>query len=130
MGRLHLRLALALASTALLSACKATYELPLKSEQIELRVSTGQLVCHVRKIAADQGLSFHYGTDVQPQGTLATFRLIDDEFEIVLVAERRFSYILDIYDTSPNGSARTRAASAYATFKQALLEPPSGECAS
>jgi hypothetical protein len=92
-------------------------------------MSTDQLVCHVRKIAASEQLSFHYGTSAQPYGTLATFRLIGNDFEIVLYnPESPTIYVLDVYDMS-KGQARERAEQAYTTFAQSLSRKPAEECA-
>ena len=64
-------------------------------------MTTDQLVCHVRNIAASQRLSFHYGTSDQPYGTLATFRLIGDGFELLLFnPEKPKTFVLDVYDMS------------------------------
>ena len=125
--RLFRFLAPGLAALMVLS-CRASTQLPLKSETVELPMNTERLVCHVRNIASSQQLSFHYGTSVQPYGTLATFRLIGDSFEIVLYnPEKASTYILDLYDMS-KGDARERAEKAYAIFAHSLSKEPSEDC--
>jgi hypothetical protein len=92
-------------------------------------MSADELVCHVRNISKAQRLSFHYGTSEEPYGTMATFRLIGDRIELILLNdEKRFTYELGAYDLSDNGEAKSRAKKAFAAFRTALLERPEDEC--
>ena len=123
----HLIVALSLA----LSACKATTQLPLRTEQIRVLVSVDQLVCHVRGIAAEQRLSFHYGTFTDQTGPRATFRLIGDVFELELVKwGAQSSYELRAYDMSKNASAGQAADRAFERFRTTLTEQLRRKCAS
>jgi len=116
-------------SAALLVACKATTHLPVTREVLELNVAADELVCHVKAISNDQRLSFHYGTSQQPFGTMATFRLIGEKFEITLVNNQKaFEYDLRAYEMSDDGSARSRAVDAFSAFKSALTAPTNAEC--
>lgn len=116
-------------SASLLVACKATTDLPVSREVLELNVGADELVCHVKAISNAQRLSFHYGTSQQSFGTMATFRLIGEKFEITLVNDQKpFEYDLRAYDMSDDGSARNRTAEAFSAFKTALTEPPNEEC--
>ncbi len=117
----------ATATLLMLFACTAKTQLPVQDEEFALNLSTEQLVCQVRSIAAEQQLSFHYGT-FKASGSRATFRLIGNQFEIVLYnPEHR--YVLQAYDMSANGRVRERTLLAFARFKRALLARPSGSCA-
>ena len=114
----------------LLTSCGARAQLPVVAEDVELRLSTQQLVCHVRSIAAAQKLSFHYGTFEQPFGTTATFRLIGDGYELVAYnPERADTYVLQAYDMSSEDGGNARARRAFGTFRTALLKPISPVCA-
>ena len=115
----------------LLASCySARSQLPVVAEDVELRVPTEQLVCHVRSIAADQKLSFHYGTSEQTYGTMATFRLIGEGFEVVAYnPERAHTYVLQAYDMSSKGDESVRAQRAFAAFRTAFLAPVGPACA-
>jgi hypothetical protein len=111
----------------LLASCRAQTRLPIVEQDVELRVSTEQLVCHVRGIAEAQKLSFHYGT-FEP--SKATFRLIGDGFELIAYnPEGPHTYVVQAYDMSSDGKGRAPALRAYAAFRTALLEPVSSACA-
>jgi hypothetical protein len=86
----------------LLASCRAQTQLPIVEQDVDLNVRTEQLVCHVRRFAAAQKLSFHYGT-FEP--SKATFRLIGDGFELVAYnPEVPHSYVLQAYDMSSDGA--------------------------
>lgn len=92
-------------------------------------MSADELVCHVRDIAKAQHLSFHYGTSEQPFGTMATFRLVGDDFELLLLnPEKPFTYDFGAYDLSDQGQVQGRAVTAYSKFRTAVLEQPAGRC--
>lgn len=113
----------------LLASCEAQTQLPLVEKQVELRLSTEPLVCHIRSIADAQKLRFHYGTSEQPFGTMATFRLIGDGFELIAYnPERAHTYVVQAYDMSSNGEANTPARHAFAAFRTALVGPLSPAC--
>ena len=111
----------------LVASCRAQTQLPIVEQEVRLGVSTDELVCHVRSIAAAQKLRFHYGT-FEP--SKATFRLIGDGFELVAYnPEGPHSYVLQAYDISSDGKGRAPAQRAFAAFRTALLGPPSSACA-
>jgi hypothetical protein len=114
----------------LLTACKATTKLPVRRELITLPTNVDQLVCHVRGIAAQQRLSFHYGTFPDTDGSTAvTFRLIGNTFELTLAKfELRGPYDLRAYDLSADGTGRQSADRAFEHFKSALTEPVGSQC--
>ncbi len=90
---------LVLGAALLLAACQVTSHEPVKIEVLSIQMTADELVCHVRNISQDQGLSFHYGTSEQSFGTMATFRLIGDEFELLLLnPQKPFTYDLSAYD--------------------------------
>jgi len=118
-----------LAFLLLLSACQTRTYLPVEMEKVEVRLSTEQLVCHVRSIADAQKLSFHYGTSEQSYGSLATFRLIGDGIELTLVnPERAHTFDLRAYDKTSGGTRAVPARRAFAAFRTALRGPISPAC--
>jgi hypothetical protein len=119
---------LAVAAALIVSACEVTTRAAVDNEVLELDVGGDRLVCHVRNIAAAQGLSFHHGTYSQGSELMTTFRLIGDDYEITMINPNTFSYDLSVYDMSPDGTARARAIRAYHAFREALVKQPVGEC--
>ena len=126
----YLTLSLMLAFSLILCACKATTQLPVKTEQIPVSVSVNELVCHVRGIAAQQGLSFHYGTFTDATGPKATFRLVGSSLELELARWGGSSaYELRAYDMSKTDKAHQAANRAFDRFKTELVERLKRKCA-
>lgn len=73
-------LSLALVALLAVQACKPSVQLPVRTGFIAVPVSVDQLVCHVRAIAAEQQLDFHFSTFENDQGPKATMRLVGQSF--------------------------------------------------
>lgn len=112
-----------------LCACKPTTELPIRIEQIPVSVSVDDLVCHVRGIAAEQGLSFHFGRFTDASGPKATLRLIGSSLELELTKwGGKGSYELRAYDMSGSDKAHQAANRAFERFKTALVDGLKHNC--
>ncbi len=93
-------------------------------------MSVDELVCHVRAIAKEQRLSFHYGTFTDQTARKATIRLIGEAFELEMARwDARPKYEIRAYDMSKDGSARQIADRSFDRFKTTLIERLTGECA-
>ena len=123
-------LTLPLMSAFSLCACKATTEQPIRTEKIPVSVSVNELVCHVRGVAAEQGLSFHYGTFTDATGPKATFRMVDSSLELELAKwGGGRAYELRAYDMSKSDGANRNANRAFDRFKTALIDGLKHKCA-
>ena len=112
------------------AACEPTVQLPVRAEIVAVSVSVDELVCHVRAIAKEQRLSFHYGTFTVQTGRKATIRLIGEAFELEMARwDARPQYEIRAYDMSKDGSARQIANRSFDQFKTTLIERLTGKCA-
>lgn len=121
-----------LVATALFAAaaCDANVQLPVRAETVAISTSVEDLVCHVRAISNEQGLSFHYGTFTKGTAQMATFRLIGEPFELEMVRwDARPQYEIRAYDMSKDGSARQIANRSLDEFTSALTERVTRICA-
>lgn len=111
------------------AGCEPTIQLPVRTETVAVAVSVDQLICHVRAIAKEQRLSFHYGTFTDQTGPKATIRLIGETFELEMARwDRQPQYEIRAYDLSKDASARKAAARSLQRFKTTLIERLRGQC--
>jgi predicted ATP-dependent Lon-type protease len=114
----------AVALAPLLSSCSPKTRQPIEEQEIVLRIGTEALVCRVKNIAGELNLGFHYGTSDQPFGKIATFRLIGDQYEIILYnPERRTDYFLSLYSDSQDERIRAAAKRTFVRMKSTLSQP-------
>jgi hypothetical protein len=122
-------LVLGSAVTLVLSpGCSAATQLPVKIQDVLICDNAEAVVGIIQDIAANQKLSFHYGTHSTEYGTQLTFRLIGQSFEIELFNSMRQSdYTLRAYRLTSDATDRTTE-QAYARFRAALASKTSDAC--
>ena len=115
--------------TLVVGGCASETQMPLKRDILTLQQETATLICQVRSLSDARGLSFHYGTSAQPHGTMVTFRLIGEGFEIVLVnPEEQHKFDLSVYERPKGRKDVDTALHAYREFKQGLASPVPQRC--
>ncbi len=108
----------------MLAACKSEVTLPIERSFVNIDKKKEETVCIVRTIAKLQDLSFHFGTSDQSFGSMNTFRLIGDGYEITMVnPESATKYELRAYNKSGDAAVDVIARSQFEKFKQQLLIP-------
>lgn len=122
------RTSLLLAGSLLISACSVRTHTPVANEIIVLEMPTDELVCHVKFLSAQVGLSFHYGTFEDSFGTATTFRLIGDGYEVTIINPERSTYDLSAYDLAKRPGTAGQALNAFEQIKGGLMAPLSEEC--
>jgi hypothetical protein len=126
---LNRKVALALVLSTALACCGPSVQHSLEARDIRLCGGAELVTASVRRLSANHGLSFHYGTHQADFGTQATFRLIGDGFEIVLFnVLDETDYTLRVYDTPPGRGAQARARNTYRRLAAALISDRSVEC--
>lgn len=122
-------LASILLGATLMSGCKPSYEKPLLSEEISLQMSIPETVCLVREIASDLSLSFHYGTFTDDRGGHASFRLIGESFEIIMVdSGRPANFLVQLYSSSLHNDQTQAATITFLSFVRGLDEGRHDRC--
>lgn len=113
----------------LLQGCRVSTQIPLKAEDIRICGDAAKVVADVRRISADQNLSFHYGTHPTDYGTQTTFRLVGSGYEIEFFNSMSQSdYTLRVYKASSGEGAEQEAEQAFDQFKEMLVKVTEGNC--
>lgn len=113
--------------TLILGGCYAKSRLPIEEATIELKMPVSDLVCNVRNFSEKLNLSFHYGTSSQPYGTLATFRLIGSDFEIILYnPENETKFYLSLYSSRRDNKLGNQARMTFQELEHALRDASPG----
>ena len=112
-----------------LPGCKVSIQPSLKTEDVRICEDADNLVAMVKRISADQNLSFHYGTHSTDYGTQVIFRLIGRGYEIVLFNSMSQSdYTLRVYRERSGEGTDQQAEKAFDRFRAVLAEKTGDDC--
>ena len=120
------RYATAMAVLSLCSCVQRT-DKAIANDLIVLERPTDQVVCHLRVLSANNDLNFRYGT-YGSQGSLASFRLIGDGYEVTIITPTERKYDMSLYDLEKSPDTRARALGAYNAVKSGLSAPLPAVC--
>ena len=127
---MHLAKFLSLAPICVLMACQAKITQPINRQLVRIAGTSSEIVCKVRQIARDEKLSFHYGTADKSIGTMNTFRLIGEGYEITMVNDLQLEeYDLRLYANSGQQSPEyVIAQEKFSAVRQFVIGPTPKGC--